>query len=59
MSFVHEATGVEPAVVSPGADVHLGPNQAAARPRDTSRERGIAVFRYFRRNRSLVTRGSL
>ena len=54
MSFVHEVAGIEPAVVSPGADVHPGPSEAAARPRDTSRERGIALLRYFRRNPSLI-----
>ncbi|MDP8923508.1 MAG: ABC transporter permease [Chloroflexota bacterium] len=54
MSFVHEVVGAEPAVVSPGADVHPGPSEAAARPADTKRERGVAVVRYFRRNPSLI-----
>jgi peptide/nickel transport system permease protein len=54
MSFVHDVTSAEPVVASPGADVHPGPSDATTGPLDAARDRGISVFRYFRRNRSLV-----
>jgi peptide/nickel transport system permease protein len=50
MSYVHEATGADSAVAArqPGLD------DASGRAQPTGRDRGVAVVRYFRRNRSLV-----